>query len=571
MQRTNEEVAAAFERESKLLAIARANPFRVRAYRNAADTIRRLGRPLQEMVAAGQDLSKLPTIGKDLAHQIEEILATGSSRQLRTTERRVAPSLIGLLDIPGLGPSRVNTLNRELGIRNPGELEQALREGRVADLPGFGHALERRLLAEITALSNDGRRMLLSEAEEEAFPFVKFLRACPAVSRVEVCGSLRRGKPTIGDLDIVVVAAAPNRAMDEIRRYPRIESIVVEGDTRSTYRLRAGTQVDLRAVRAREAGSAMLYFTGNKAHNIKLRRRAQRLGYKLNEYGLFDGEKYLAGKTEKSVYAALGMQYIPPELRHGTDETRRAAQQGIPALIKVADIAGDFHLELPHSRADHERLLNALRRSKYGFVGLVQPWFCYGHDAQRQERQILKRFATFEERMRGLRKPRVYKGLRVSLPENGEIDIAAELLAEIDYLIASVEDHLELSQARQTKRIVTALSHPKMRILAHPLCRDLTRFAGLSVDLERVFGAALEHRCWLEVNGNPRRLDLPAVHCRRAMDSGVLLCAGTEAKDAAESRERLRYAVTVARRGWLTKRGLINCWTAAEIANEIAP
>jgi DNA polymerase (family 10) len=559
MQVTNEDVAANFELESKLLALERANPFRVRAYRNAAETIRRLRRPLSSMLADGKDLTELPTIGKGIADQIEEILVTGTSSKLSAAERRVSPGLVELLEIPGLGPVGVGKLHRLLGINTRSDLERALRKHRVAKLPGFGPATEQRLLAEIARLPSDNSRMLLSEAIAAAKPLLKFLRSRGAVDKATACGSLRRGKPTVGDLDIVLVSRTPEKALREAATYSEIDMIVSEGSTRSTYRLVDGIQVDIRAVHADEAGAALLYFTGNKAHNITLRRRAKDLGHKLNEYGLFDRERRIAGDSELSIYTKLGLQYVPPELRHGTDELQRAEANLIPTLIECGDVNGDLHVMLPRRQSAQLALVKELYELNYGFVGLVQPWRFDGRGADKQADEIRTIFRSLDYAAEKTDTPTIFKGLEVALPRSGEIEVPQDLLKECDYLIASVESDLTLSRSRQTTRLLTAMEHPMTKLLSHPTSRDLRRFVGLSLDLERVFAKAVDDNCWLEISGDPQRLDLPSVHCRSAARAGVTLCLGSGASTARQSVERLRYAVTVARRGWLRSSDVINC------------
>lgn len=344
----NEDIATIFDEMADLLEIEDANPFRVRAYRNAARTIRGLGRELQEMLAAGEDLTRLPAIGKDLAAKIEEILATGHAKALDKLHKEVPASLEALLKIPGLGPKRVKVLYQDLHIKTLKQLENAARRGKLSALPGFGTKTEQRILDAVGAHRSLEKRFLRNVARQYAEPLVQYLQVVAGVNDVVVAGSYRRGKETVGDLDILVSAKANSPVMQKFVAYDEVVEIVSKGTTRATVFLRNGLQVDLRVVEQLSFGSALHYFTGSKAHNIQVRRLGQQRGLKINEYGVFKGEQSIAGKTEASVFKAVGLPFIPPELREGRGEIEAAQATKLPKLITREDLQGDLHV---HTRA----------------------------------------------------------------------------------------------------------------------------------------------------------------------------------------------------------------------------
>ncbi len=562
----NEDIARIFDELADLLEIDEANPFRVRAYRNAARTVRALGRDLGEMVAGGEDLTRLPAIGKDLAAKIEEILQTGTCKALEKLHGHLPPSLESLLALPGLGPKRVKTLYRELGIRDPEALEKAAREGRLESLPGFGPKTRQRILEAIAAQRTTERRFLLSVARQYAEPLVTWLRASSAVAAVEIAGSYRRGKETVGDLDILVTTGKPDAVMRRFSTYEEVEDVLSRGSTRATVILRCGLQVDLRVVDTSCLGAALQYFTGSKAHNIQVRRLAQQRRLKINEYGVFRGERRIAGDTEPSVYRAVGLPWIPPELREGRGEIEAAQAGRLPHLIGLGDLQGDLHV---HTRASDghdtlEAMALAARAAGLKYIAITEHSrrlaVAKGLDEERLE-QHLKAIDALNSRLRGIT---LLKGIEVDILEDGRLDLPDRVLAHLDLVVGAVHSHFGLSRRKQTRRILRAMDHPYFTILAHPGGRLLLEREACDVDMEQIIKGAAERGCFLEINAQPQRLDLDAVFSRMCRDAGVLLAINSDSHSR-EQYANLRYGIEQARRGWLEKDDVLNTRNLKEV------
>ncbi|HIE55910.1 MAG TPA: DNA polymerase III, partial [Chromatiaceae bacterium] len=372
---TNTEIAAIFNRIADLLQLQDENPFRIRAYRNAARTVQGLSHSLAEMVQAGDDLVALPSIGKDLAAKIHEIVATGSLRKLRQLEGVVEPELVELLQVPGLGPKRLRTLRRYLDIHSLADLEQAARQGLVRNLPGFGVKTEQNLLRELSELKQRTRRYLRPEVEELGKELLTYLRSLPGVKRVEMAGSYRRCKETLGDLDLLAVASRGAKVTEAFTRFEAVERVVSQGGTRSTVILRTGLQVDLRVVPEASFGAAWHYFTGSKAHSIAVRAMGIQRGLKINEYGVFDrsGQR-IAGRSEAEVYAEVGLSWIPPELREQQGELEAAAKGRLPKLVELKEIRGDLHCHTTESdgKEDLEVMAKAAKRLGHDYLAITE-------------------------------------------------------------------------------------------------------------------------------------------------------------------------------------------------------
>ncbi len=562
----NEDIARIFDELADLLEIDEANPFRVRAYRNAARTVRALGRDLGEMVARGEDLTRLPAIGKDLAAKIEEILQTGTCKALEKLHGHLPSSLESLLALPGLGPKRVKTLYRELGIRDLEALEKAAREGRLESLPGFGPKTRQRILESIAAQRTTEQRFLLSVARQYAEPLAAWLRASGAVEAVEIAGSYRRGRETVGDLDILVTTGKPDAVMKRFTTYEEVDEVLSRGSTRATVILRCGLQVDLRVVDASCMGAALQYFTGSKAHNIQVRRLAQQRRLKINEYGVFRGERRIAGDTEPSVYRAVGLPWIPPELREGRGEIEAAQAGRLPRLISMGDLQGDLHV---HTRASDghdslEAMALAARAAGLKYIAITEHsqrlTVAKGLDEARLE-QHLEAIDALNARLRGIT---LLKGIEVDILEDGRLDLPDRVLARLDLVVGAVHSHFGLSRRKQTRRILRAMDHPYFTILAHPAGRLLLEREACDVDMEQIIKGAAERGCFLEINAQPQRLDLDAVFSRMCRDAGVLLAINSDSHSR-EQYANLRYGVEQARRGWLEKSDVLNARSLKEV------
>ena len=568
----NAEVATAFEEMADLLEIEGANPFRVRAYRFAARTLRDLPVEVGEMVAKGEDLTSLPGIGDDLAGKIKEILATGTAAALEAQRKRVPATLTELLRIPGLGPKRVKTLAHELKIRSLSELQTAAQAGRVRTLAGFGEKTEQHILDALATRLAEAPRVQRAVAIPSAEALVAYLEQSSGVSRVIAAGSYRRGLETIGDLDILVTAPAGRAVMDRFVAYQEVRDVLAHGATKSSVRLQSGLQVDLRVVPQESYGAALLYFTGSKAHNVVLRQLAQQRGLKLNEYGVFRGDKPVAGETEESVYASLGLPWIPPELREGRGEIDAAKAGRLPHLVDLQDLKGDLHA---HTRATDGRnslpeMAEAARLRGLRYFAITDHsrrlTMAKGLDSAR----LLQQIEAIDRLNATLSGITILKGIEVDILEDGSLDLPDEVLGRLDLVVGAVHSRFNLSNRRQTERIMKAMDHPHFSILAHPSGRLIGRREPYEVDMLRIIRKARERRCFLEINAHPERLDLTDIHCRMAKEEGVLLAVNTDAHSMLDL-ENARFGVGQARRGWLEKTDVLNTRSYAELRKLLKP
>ncbi|HRC43983.1 MAG TPA: DNA polymerase/3'-5' exonuclease PolX [Nitrospira sp.] len=568
----NAEVATAFEEMADLLEIEGANPFRVRAYRFAARTLRDLPVEVGEMVAKGEDLTSLPGIGDDLAGKIKEILATGTAAAIEAQRKRVPATLTELLRIPGLGPKRVKTLAHELKIRSLSELQTAAQAGRVRTLAGFGEKTEQHILDALATRLAEAPRVQRAVAIPSAEALVAYLEQSSGVSRVIAAGSYRRGLETIGDLDILVTAPAGRAVMDRFVAYQEVRDVLARGETKSSVRLQSGLQVDLRVVPQDSYGAALLYFTGSKAHNVVLRQLAQQRGLKLNEYGVFRGDKPIAGDTEESVYASLGLPWIPPELREGRGEIDAAKAGRLPHLVDLQDLKGDLHA---HTRATDGR--NSLQEMAEAARLRGLRYFAITDHSRRltmakglDSARLLQQTEAIDRLNATLSGITILKGVEVDILEDGNLDLPDEVLGRLDLVVGAVHSRFNLSNRRQTERIMKAMDHPHFSILAHPSGRLIGRREPYDVDMLRIIRKARERRCFLEINAHPERLDLTDIHCRMAKEEGVLLAVNTDAHSMLDL-ENARFGVGQARRGWLEKTDVLNTRPYAELRKLLKP
>lgn len=562
----NEEVAAAFEEMADLLAIQGGNPFRTRAYQLAAQVVRGLPQELSAMKGA-DEYEKLPGIGADLAGKIAELVRTGELRALVQLRRQVPAGLRELLELPGLGPVRVRALRSGLRIRNRSDLRRALAAGRLSRLRGFGAALEARLRAALAGASERApKRPLRTVAAQDAEPLREYLRAVPGVSEVEIAGSYRRGRDTVGDLDVLVAARTAAATLEALRAYPDLRTLTAAGTTRASGVLRNGLQVDIRVVAPQSFGAALHYFTGSRDHNIHIRRRAQERGYKLSEYGLFRDGKRVAGASEQQLFKALGLAWIAPELREDRGEIEAAEHGALPKLIERSDLQGDLHV---HTDASDGRdtlagMVEAARRRGLRYVAITDHaqhlGIVHGLDAGRLARQA-DAIDALNEKLEGLV---VLKGAEVDILEDGRLALPDAVLARLDVVVIAIHGHFDKPEAEQTARVLRALERPHVDVLAHPSGRLLGERAPLALDFGRVIAAARERGCCLEVNGQPSRLDLDDVHVKAARDAGVLLSLASDSHSA-EQFAFLDCAVRQARRGWARRQDVLNARPLAEL------
>jgi len=559
-------VEAIFNRVADLLEIEGANPFRVRAYRNAARTIGGLSRSVADMVQASEDLSELPGIGEDLAGKIDEIVKTGGLEQLQEIEDRTPPGLAELLQVSGLGPKRVQTLREELDVTSLEELERAAQEGRIRQLYGFGEKIETGILEDLERVREGEARTLWMVAEQVAEPLTDYLRAGEGVSQVVVAGSYRRRKETVGDLDILVTADDAVGAIERFVGYEDVVEVVSQGETRSTVILRSGLQVDLRVVAPESFGAALLYFTGSKPHNIHLRRMAMDRGLKINEYGVFEGRERISGREEQEIYALFDLPLIPPELREDRGEIKAAQDDALPQLVTLDDMRGDLqmHTQSSDGHATLEEMAHAAQDLGYEYIAITD------HSAYIAVTQglgvegLAEQIEAIERLNEELEDLVVLKSIEVDILEDGSLDLPDDSLKRLDLTICSVHSKFDLSRAKQTERIIRAMDNPYFCILAHPTGRRIGARAPYDVDMERIMEAALERGCFLEINAYPDRLDLNDVYAKMAKDMGLKLAISTDAHRTDELRY-MRYGVGQARRGWLEARDVLNTYALSDL------
>jgi DNA polymerase (family 10) len=555
----NNDIAKVFEEIADLLELEDANPFRVRAYRNAARTLRGLGTEISQMIKEGRDLTDLPGIGADLAGKIAEVAKTGSLALLKKLRREFPPALTEMLQIPGLGPKRVQTLYHELDIHTLPQLRRAAKDGRIRSLPGFGAKTEKLILEAATAQAKAPQRFKLATAAVYAESLAAYLQKIPGVDQVTVAGSFRRMRETVGDLDIVVTAGAKSPVMEGLTSYDEVKKVVATGPTKTTVILRCGLQVDVRLMPKESYGAALYYFTGSKAHNIAVRSIAQKRGLKINEYGVFKGEKRVAGETEESVFKSVGLNFIPPELRENRGEIEAAAKGKLPRLIELSDLKGDLHIHTTATDGSNSIREMALAAKKLGldYIAITEHshrlTMVHGLDAKALRKQMAEIDRLNGEKL-GIA---LLKGIEVDILEDGKLDLPDEVLAELDLVVGAIHSKFNLSRAKQTDRILRAMNHPSFTIFAHPSGRLISEREAYDVDMAQVIAGAKKRGCFLELNAHPERLDLTDVYCQAAKSAGVLVSINSDAHGT-EELKNLRFGVGQARRGWLERSDVLN-------------
>ncbi|MDO8438428.1 MAG: DNA polymerase/3'-5' exonuclease PolX [Nitrosomonadaceae bacterium] len=562
----NADVAAIFEEIADLLEIQGANPFRIRAYRNAARSIGELSEEVYLLLEKGEDLTRLPGIGDDLAAKIREIVASGRCSLLERLRQELPPAITELLKIPGLGPKRVKALYHDLEVQTVEQLYRAARDGRIRMLPGFGEKSELNILQAVEAHASQTRRFKLAVAAQYADALRAFLALLPGVTRVTVAGSFRRMRETVGDLDILVTAAAARPVIQRFIGYEEVAETLAAGTTRASVILHCGLQVDLRVVAEESYGAALHYFTGSKAHNIAIRRLAQKRGLKINEYGVYRGKTRIDGESEESVYAAVGLPYIPPELRENRGEIALAQAGRLPQLLQLGDLRGDLHVHTKATDGHNTLREMALAAKAYGFEYLAitehsrRLSVAHGLDPLRLARQC-EEIDRLNAELEGIT---LLKGIEVDILEDGSLDLPDEVLARLDLVLGAVHSKFELSRTRQTERILRAMAHPHFTMLAHPSGRLIQQRAPYDVDMPRIIREARNRGCFLELNAHPERLDLLDSYCQMAKEEGVLVSVNSDAHSTFDFAN-LRFGIGQARRGWLEKHNTLNTRPLGEL------
>ncbi len=552
-------IAQILDEMGTMLEINGENPFRCRAYHTAAQSLMNLPDELSEMIADGR-LAEVAGIGETMYAKIVQLATTGHLPSYDELRRKTPPGLVALLRIPGLGPKKIKTLREDLRIESLADLRSAAESGRIAGVKGFGEKTEKKILEGIAFVEKSGGRILQSHALRLVTPILEAVRKHPAVLRAEYCGSLRRRAETIGDLDVLFSSKNPPEVIDRLVELPQVAAVLAHGPTKASVRLADGVQCDLRGVEDEQFAFALHYFTGSKAHNIAMRKRALARGLSLNEYALSGENSSIACRTEAELFRALGLSYIPPELREDAGELEAAEQERLPSLIERTDLRGTFHCHSVWSDggATISEMAEAARDRGLEYLGIADHSRSAAYAGGLSIDRVRDQWAEIDALNRRLG-PRfhIFKGTECDILPDGALDYPDDLLDQFDYVVASVHSSFGLPREAMTARMVRAVSHPRVTMLGHPTGRLLLTRDGYSVDLDAVIEAAARAGTAIEINANPHRLDLDAPHCRRARDRKVPIAINPDAHSV-EGLDDLEFGISVARRGWLEARDVWN-------------
>jgi len=565
---TNSQIADVFEQMADLLEFKGENPFRVRAYRNGARAIRNLPESVASIVADDpKRLLEIDGIGKAVAEKCEVLVHTGELPQLKKLQDEIPASVLNIMRIPGMGPKKTAAVYHELGIATLEDLKQACEEGRIRELKGFGAKTEETILSGISLAAAAGQRIYWAEADEIVAELRAHLQSCASVQKLEFAGSYRRGRETVGDLDVLVVSRDVGQVMDRFGAFPGVTDVLLRGDTKMSIRLGTGLQIDLRIVPPESFGAALQYFTGSKEHNVVLRGRAKQRGLKINEYGVYrvDGDKetYVAGASEEDVYAAMDLPCFPPELREARHEFDWADAGELPELIEWKDIRGDLHMHTDETdgKATLDEMVEAARARGLKYIAITdhsqRVSMAGGLDPKRWRAQW-KQIERLNEKLGG--SITVLKGIECDILEKGGMDLPDDVLAQADWVLASIHYGQRQSREQITSRVVGAIENPHVSAIAHPTGRLLNQRPAYEIDLDAVFAAAKKHGKLLELNANPMRLDLDDVYCAAAKAHGIPIVIATDAHSV-EALAMMRYGILQARRAGLTKADVANTRT----------
>lgn len=568
----NKKIADTFERVADLLEFQGANPFRIRAYRRGARTIRELTESVAVIVSDSRhDLTSVEGIGKDLAAKCTELVETGTLEMLHDLTAEIPDSVLDLLRIPGLGPKKAAVLFRELGIKSLEQLQEACQAGQVAKLKGFGKKTEVTLLKGIALAASANQRIYWSDADVLVTQLRTHLEQSPTIERLEFAGSYRRGRETVGDLDILVVAKDSTDVMDRLRHFEESAETLVRGRTKMSVRLESGLQVDLRVVPPESFGAALQYFTGSKDHNVIVRAAAKRLGLKINEYGVYqdknESDSYLSGAEEVDVYHALGMPWFPPELREARQEFRWAEEGKLPDLVELGEIRGDLHMHTnaTDGRNTIEEMVAAAQSRQLQYIAITdhskRVSMAQGLDTER----LLAQWKEIDQINQQIGEQfELLKGVECDILEEGGMDLPDHVLAKADWVLASVHYGQKQSEEKITDRIIGAIRNPHVDAIAHPTGRLINRREPYEVNMEALLQAAAEYHTLMELNANPVRLDLNDVHCAAAKAAGIPLVINTDAHSS-EGLEVMRCGIIQARRAGLAHVDVANTMTWSDL------
>jgi DNA polymerase (family 10) len=570
----NKEIARLLWETADLMEIAAEDSFRIRSYRNGATAVEGYPERIVEILADPQrKVTDIPGIGKGLAAVLAEIVASGSCERRDLLLAKFPPTALEFLKIQGLGPKSIALIFEHFRISTIDELERLCQEQKLRDLPRMGAKLEEKVLRSIAGYRQRTGRYLLSYAEGVAAELSNMLRQVPGVDAVTAAGSLRRGRETVGDLDLLVTGPAATNALDQFVAYPRVEEVLARGENKASAKVgHEGLQVDVRTLPPDTFGAAMQYFTGSKDHNVAIRMRAIKMGLKLSEYGLFRvaDDVRVAGETEEGIYQALGLPWIPPELRENTGEIEAAEQGRLPELVELRQIRGDLHMHTTETdgRGTLEEMAEAARERGYEYIAITDHSKALSMTNGLDEKRVVEFARRVREINRNGLGARVFSGIECDILKDGAMDLADDALAELDLVIGSVHSHMNQESTEMTDRLLRALECPHLRILGHPTGRILLHRDPFPFDFDRVAAEAVRRNVWLEINASPERLDLHGTLIRTAKAKGAKFTISTDAHHP-KHLASMRYGVVTARRGWLGPDDILNTRSADEFARAI--
>jgi len=571
----NKAIAGILYETADLLEIDGQDSFRIRSYRNAAQAIEALPQQIADLIGEPKKVLEIQGIGKGMLTNLQEMFKDGRLSVHADLLKKYRPSMLDLLKIQGLGPKTIALIWSAYQVCDVEGVEKLAREGKIRELPRMGEKQEQKLLKAIEDYRRIAGRFLLDVAERETEKIQAHLRDFPGVEKVTPAGSLRRGRETVGDLDVLVTGAAccddgeREKLIDHIIKLPGLMEIIARGENKVSFRLRGGMQVDVRFLAPESFGAAMQYFTGSKAHNVALRQRALKMGYTLSEYSLarLDDQKVVAGKTEEDIYAQLKLDYIPPELRENQGEVDAAGAHKLPVLISQGDVQGDVHMHTVETdgRNTIEEMVEAAKAHGYKYMAITDHSknlaFANGLDDKRAVEHI-KRIRAVNDQINGIE---IFAGIEVDILADGTLDLSDSVLEQMDLVIASVHSHFNQSSAEMTDRLLKAVENPNTSIIGHPTGRLLLRRDAYQFDLDSVLKAAAQRKVAMELNSYPDRLDLCDRHLRLAKQHGVKIVINTDSHHTSHL-EKIRYGVLQARRAWLTKEDVLNTLPAQDFA-----
>jgi len=568
LEMKNSEIARVFHDMADLLELKGENVFKIRAYRRAAQVIEHLPKEMAVMLEQGEDFQKIPGVGDAIAKKSTELIETGKLKAYEALKDEFPEGITRLLEIPGIGPKTAHRLSSELKITSTEQLEEAIQDGKVADLFRMGDKTAQNLLHKIQAMRRKDQRIPIGQALPVVEDILKSLSSLPGVKNMIPAGSLRRFRETVGDIDIMGTADNPEKVINKFVALPVVKEVLARGPTKASVLLSPGLQADLRMVEHDSFGSLLQYFTGSKQHNITLRTKYQKKGLKLSEYGITDvaHDRLEKFTTEEAFYKRLGMQYIPPEIREDQGEIELSEKHSIPRLVDLRDIKGDFHVHSKWSDGNNtiEDMAEAAKDAGYKYIAITDHskglGIAHGLTEERLKEQVLE-IRRLNQKLKGFH---ILCGIEVDIRADGSIDMPDHMMAQLDCVVGAIHSSFNQSEERITRRIIKAIENPHIDIIAHPTSRLIGEREPTAVDIEAVFEAAVKHKKALEINAMPTRLDLKDIHIHRARELGAMLAIGTDSH-IAEQLRLMRFGIGIARRGWCEPRHILNCLSLEKV------